>query len=232
MKKIIQNKLNNYFKIKKTRKRGIHKTKRNIQMKVREFFYPSIGFLAWSRYIFLSLNRKPASSHSLALGFAIGAWISFTPFIGLHGLGSIALAYMFSGSLVAALIGTLVGNPWTFPFIWQSSFKYGNVILGRDNLNQGSINLKEMVDNLLQNFSMDSFMDNILYLWDKFILPMFIGGQPAGIIVGIFFYFLLKHNIDKFRQIRANRIAQKKAERRAQHIKKIKDTFSIKGKQK
>ena len=59
--------------------------------------------------------------------------ISFTPFIGLHALIAILLSWILGGSMAAAIIGTLFGNPWTFPFFWYLTYEVG------DFLNQGII---------------------------------------------------------------------------------------------
>ena len=70
----------------------------------------------------------PASPYAIASGFACGAMVSFTPLIGLHFVLAIFLAYMIRGNFIAALIGTIVGNPITFPFIWGLIYKIGTYI--------------------------------------------------------------------------------------------------------
>ena len=68
------------------------------------------------------------SPQALSLGLATGIAISFTPFIGLHALLAIFISWVIGGSMAAALIGTLLGNPWTFPFIWYFTFEIGQFI--------------------------------------------------------------------------------------------------------
>ena len=84
------------------------------------------SFTRTKKYIFLNLNRMKGSSHEIAIGLACGIAISFTPFLGLHALLAITFAWVLRGSMAAALIGTLFGNPWTFPFIWYLSYEIGN----------------------------------------------------------------------------------------------------------
>ena len=67
----------------------------------------------------------PASPHAIASGFACGSMVSFTPLLGFHFLLAIVFAYLIRGNFVAALLGTIVGNPITFPFIWGLIYKVG-----------------------------------------------------------------------------------------------------------
>ena len=76
-------------------------------------------------YYKLKLARLSASPHAIASGFACGSMVSFTPLLGLHFLLAIVFAYIIRGNYVAALLGTIVGNPITFPFIWGLIYKVG-----------------------------------------------------------------------------------------------------------
>ena len=40
------------------------------------------------------------------------------------------IAYIVRANIVAAAIGTVAGNPWTFPFIWLWTYWLGRKILG------------------------------------------------------------------------------------------------------
>ena len=88
-------------------------------------------FFAFSRtkkYISLSIKRIKGTPQALSLGLATGIAVSFTPFIGLHALLAIFISWVIGGSMAAALIGTLFGNPWTFPIIWYFTFEIGQFI--------------------------------------------------------------------------------------------------------
>ncbi len=89
--------------------------------------------MGWRRmgvYLVKRLTRLPGTPHSIAAGFACGTAISFTPFMGLHTVLSVLLSFLVRGNYLAAMAGTLVGNPWTFPFIWVASAKLGHALLG------------------------------------------------------------------------------------------------------
>ena len=50
------------------------------------------------------------------------------------------LAWILRGSMAAAIIGTLFGNPWTFPFIWYLSYEVGKLFI-TNNIDLDDMNL-------------------------------------------------------------------------------------------
>lgn len=207
------------YTIKKNRKRGIHFKKRNLQLHIAEWIYPSIGLKAWWKYIIISLRRKPFTSHSIALGFAFGAFSSFTPFIGLHGLFSIVLAKLFKASITASIIGTVVGNPWTFPFIWTWSNRLGHFILHDKALPDKPIDMSGL--------SFSGLLHNFGQYWDNLIWPMTVGGVPTGLLFSLICYIALKYQIDKYRQVRYALLEKRRAERRAKRINDFKHKIGL-----
>jgi len=97
---------------------------------VVEFVWPRRGFRnAWN-YRMLRLSRMRVCPHRLSLGFAAGAFASFTPLIGLHFILAMVLALVLRGNILASAVGTVIGNPVTFPFIWLATYQVGSRILG------------------------------------------------------------------------------------------------------
>lgn len=191
-----------FFPKRPKRSRGRHRQRRtDIWHRMSEYLWPSIGWIAFLRHSELKLKRTKGSAHLLALGFACGIFSSFTPFVGLHILLTGFLAIITRSSIIAGCIGTLIGNPWTFPFIWLWSLRLGDFILGND----GS---KEL-PNLLE-LSLSSIWANIGFYWENFLWPMFVGGVPTGLLAALGFYLLLKFNIDKFHAYRRHRIAERR----------------------
>ena len=88
-----------------------------------------LGSLRPSRLI-KRLNRIRADPHAVAAGFASGVALSFTPLFGLHILLAIGMAWLLRGHLVAAAIGTAVGNPLTFPVIVSGAYGVGSAMIG------------------------------------------------------------------------------------------------------
>lgn len=98
--------------------------------RAREFVWPRMGWNRKVRYLGHRVARLPATPHAIAAGFASGAAVSMTPLLGLHFLLGFGLAWLTRGSMLAAAIGTAVGNPWTFPAIWYLSYEIGCRLAG------------------------------------------------------------------------------------------------------
>ena len=104
------------------------KKKKRLITSIVSFIKIFFAFSRTKKYISLSIKRIKGTPQALSLGLATGIAISFTPFIGFHALLAIFISWIIGGSMAAALIGTLFGNPWTFPFIWYFTFEIGQFI--------------------------------------------------------------------------------------------------------
>jgi hypothetical protein len=65
---------------------------------------------------------------AIALGFACGAFVSFTPLFGFHYLLAIALAWALRGSVIASFLGANLG--WFYPFVLVWTYELGTRIMG------------------------------------------------------------------------------------------------------
>lgn len=156
------------------------------------------------QYLVKRVLRLTATPHAIAAGVAAGVFVSFTPFLGFHFLLAAVLAWLIGGNLVAAAIGTGIGNPLTFPFIWGTTLETGKFILyGR---HSGEI-VPQQLGQVLWH------MDFAL-LWTPLIRPMFIGALPIGFIFAAVFYVVTRWATIAFREHRRTRLAER-AKRRA-----------------
>ncbi len=175
---------------------------------ISKFFnllWPKKGWKRIIKYISLRLKRLPGSPHSIALGFTFGVTAALTPLFGLHFLIGIFLAWLFRVSMVASLIGNLLGNPWTFPFICVLNFKVGNFFYTTSD--QIDINMKLLSNELylLWNTIYKLFIElnysqSLNYLSQlKLIPPMLLGSLFTIIVVGIPCYFISRFIITNYR---------------------------------
>lgn len=196
------------FKVnKKARKRGRHtKKRRHLGHRWAEVFWPSMGVAALLRWAELRIKRSRGSTHYVAMGAAIGVFISFTPYIGFQVLLMFLMAYLFKASFFVAFVVSLIGNPWTFPFIFAWTYSLGQFILYQE---VHSIDPSYFV----AHFHMDSW-DSIKLLWDEYLWPMSVGGIPSGIVFGAVTYIVIYLHIESYRKARKAYLA-----RRRQHNK-------------
>ncbi|MBJ6724802.1 DUF2062 domain-containing protein [Geomesophilobacter sediminis] len=79
-------------------------------------------------YRILSLDSHPGH---ISAGFAVGVFISFTPFFGLHTPLAIAAAFIFRLNKLTCVTGAWVNTPLTVVPILGLSFKLGRFLRGK-----------------------------------------------------------------------------------------------------
>ncbi len=166
-----------------------------LHQRIRGVLWPRAGLKRTARYAVHRLARLPGTPHRIAAGFASGAAISFTPLVGFHFLGGALLALALRGNLLASAIGTAVGNPWTFPFIWAWIFGLGRWILGHTG------GVKELPSGLSITHIFDNF-------WGIF-LPMLAGGLPTALLAWFLFYFPVRRLVTGYQAARQRRLSRR-----------------------
>ena len=135
-------------------------------------------------YYKFKLARLPASSYAISAGFACGSMVSFTPLIGFHFVLAVIFAYLLRANYIAALIGTIVGNPISFPFIWGLIYKVGAFIVDKPE------------DNLRPNINFEVIINQT---YDIFI-PMLVGGAVLAIPIWVITYFITYSFVSSFKK--------------------------------
>ena len=84
----------------------------------------------WKKRIYgiLSLDTHPGH---IAAGFAVGVFISFTPFFGPHTPIAIAAAFLFRLNKLTCITGAWINTPITVVPILGLSYKLGALMRGR-----------------------------------------------------------------------------------------------------
>ena len=179
---------------------------RTLGGKIFGFFWPSIGWRRASAYHLHRLARIPGSAYAIAGGFACGAAISFTPFVGFHFIIAAILAWIIRANILASVIGTAVGNPWTFPFIWTWLYQTGAWIISAK-AQEGAHDPKftEIFGRTLEALlGMDA-----QYLFEAVapvFWPMLVSSLPTGFVVWWVFYLPLKYIVRRYQDHRRRRL--------------------------
>jgi uncharacterized protein len=174
--------------------------------RLRIFLWPTRSFERSSRYMLLRLWRIPASSHSIALGCAAGVFAIFTPFLGFQMLLAAMLAWVLRGSVFASAVGTLVGNPLTYPIIWLSTFTVGNLFLdGSAKAEIGQLSTgAHALGRSLRQASPDGVASAVQGLW-PILKPMALGSLPLGGLTATLIYFTVRYSLNAQKKRRAQR---------------------------
>ena len=163
--------------------------------RAREFLWPRMGWFRVGTYLRHRVVRLPGSPYSIAAGLACGAAISFTPFIGFHFVFAALIAWLIGGNVIASAIGTTVGNPWTFPFIWWGTLRLGELILGSSRL-----------ADVPRQISLQYIFDHPFAV----LLPMSIGGVLCAVVVWIVVFFSTHCFVERYQRLRSQRLHRRR----------------------
>lgn len=131
------------------------------------------------RLLKLKLYRIRDFPEAVAIGLAWGASVSMTPMLGLHLITCYLGTWMMRGNMVAATVGTVVGNPWTFPFIFYLDYKVGTLFFFKP-LDDFNLNIVFFVDN-----------------FEKLFFPTLLGSIPIAIVTWFITYIVSKKLLNK-----------------------------------
>jgi uncharacterized protein (DUF2062 family) len=166
--------------------------------RLRVHVWPRRSWSRSTRYIVHRLRRLSATPHAVALGFAVGVFCAITPFLGTHMVMAALLAWVIGGSIVAAVLGTFVGNPLTYPVFWYTTYEVGNLML-RGSMDKSRIDLSSGI-----------FQSSLDKLW-PILKPMSLGCIPIGLAAAALSYVLVKPMVDAYqhrrRELRSSREA-------------------------
>ena len=141
----------------------------------------------FSRYNFREfidrVKKLEGDPHFVAMGLAIGVFISITPTIPFHTVLAVFLAIIFRGSKAAAALGVWFSNPVTAPIFYWGSYKLGMYLLG----NPAPFDVK--YESILE----------LLDLGMDVTIAMIAGGIILGILPGIASYFITRKIITTIR---------------------------------
>jgi hypothetical protein len=167
---------------------------------MRETVWPSMGWIRTAKYMVHRVLRLSDSPYRIAGGMAAGASISITPIIGTHIVQAFILSFCLRANYFASLVGTVIGNPWTFPFMWWLSYHLGVATFSLFGLHVAL----DMPEGLTVMESVNMALHNPMDLF----LPWLVGGYMLAALTWpvffVVFLFLVRHlkQFQKKRQVK------------------------------
>lgn len=148
--------------------------KQTLRQRITELFFPPRGLEeGWDRrlaYYRHRLFRNADSTKKVTAGLAFGVAISFTPFLGVHIFMAVFLCWLFRVNAFAGVLGTIAGNPWTFPLMYWLAYEVGAFLF----YHFGIGDIIAMPDTLTLTY----LFQNPL----KLFLPLTVGGVICAIL--------------------------------------------------
>jgi uncharacterized protein (DUF2062 family) len=119
----------------------------------------------------------------VAMGMAVGVFVSATPTIPFQTLIAVALAFILRGSKAAAAIGVWLSNPFTFPVFYLASYKTGAFLFGTSDFHGIA----------------GQTMSDLLKLGSDITLAAFVGGIIIGTFLAVGAYMITLKIVTKIR---------------------------------
>lgn len=189
------------------------RTPLTLSQKLRALVLPPGGWRRALTYLRLRLTRISDQPHRVARGIACGMFVGCTPFFGLHLPLAAALAWVFRGNIVAALLGTAISNPVTIPLMAVLSLDLGRAILGdgltlpfREIMTAFGQAGDEITRNIEAIFTSDVMRwDKLVQFWHEVFLPYLIGSIGPALLAALLGYWLSLPVIEAYHASRATR---------------------------
>jgi uncharacterized protein len=161
------------------------------------------------RFVIRRVLHADDPPHRLALGVAIGLFVTFTPTIGFQSALVVLLAWMLGGNKLVGLPLVWISNPATFVPIYYPCYRIGRWILGGK-----PVSMRWWRD---LAHPPESSGEALRFYWSRLmeiIEPLTLGCLVVAIPIGGLSYVLTYQSVVKYRALRAKRlamIAEKKA---------------------
>lgn len=174
---------------------------------LREFVWPSMGIRRLIRYYWLSLVRLRDTPSQITRGLVAGIVVCFTPLPITHIFQGMLIAWMIRGNVLAAMITSWVGNPWTYPFMWAIAYQAGHLlydVMGWDMMAVPT------------SLSWGEFWDVLVNHPFDVMVPWVLGGYAVAIVVSPILFYAIRPLIVRAHYARAQarrraRIARRRA---------------------
>ncbi|HEX9881425.1 MAG TPA: DUF2062 domain-containing protein [Hyphomicrobium sp.] len=154
------------------------------------------------------LMQLRASPHEIALGCAVGAFTSITPLLGVQTFLAIVLATLLRASVPAAIVGTFVGNPLSWPFIWASTYAMGLRIVGLNGVFDPAAFQRDMLVVWAAVLERSPhLLDATATLLRPLLWPMLAGSLPVGLLTAAVVYYISRNLVRAWRLRRMTQVS-------------------------
>lgn len=152
-----------------------------------------LDWRGWARTI-VAIRATP---RQVALGVALGAFIAFTPFIGLQMLLAGLVAAIVGASKKAAMLAVWISNPLTMGPIFAVTYQVG-VVLGSPQAasasvpGQGGAGTDSPAGFLAEG---EMGLGSFIQAGWGYVLPMLVGGVVLGLLAALVAYSLTHRGV-------------------------------------
>jgi len=168
------------------------------------------------RVLVLDWLGREEPPERVAAAIALGVGVGFSPFLGVHFLLALGLAFLFRLNRPDAVLGQFAGNPWTIPPVFAIGYRLGRGILRYDSrqvprLNWGPLFESDWtwvlhpIETVRLVFGGPAFLPRLL--------SFLVGTTVLASVIGLATYFVARSLLALFHR-RHPRVAERAARRR------------------
>jgi len=162
--------------------------------------------MSYFRDKFRAIFNVQDSPRRIAMAFAFGVFMGISPFLGLHYIGGIFLAWLFRLNRLVAIIGISVNNPWTLVPISSFSVWTGAKVMGikqvLPEVDWKGITFMTIVEWLKSLVSEpNKFIDLVITLL-PLIKAFFVGSFIVCTLSAIVSYFIINILANRYKKIK------------------------------
>ena len=139
--------------------------------------------MRWLRRTLQILLHVEDSPSRVALAFALGVFIAFSPLLGIHTGLAIAIAIAFRLNKTAILVGAWTNNPWTIAPMYSAGTLLGCFVLGVSPTSLGEIDW---------SLSGRAFYASLGSGLRPLVLPFVVGNLALGAAAGLVSFLALR----------------------------------------
>jgi len=162
--------------------------------------------MSYFRDKFRSIFNVQDTPHRIALAFAFGVFMGISPFLGLHYIGGIFLAWLFRLNRLVAVIGISVNNPWTIVPISSFSVWTGAKLLNikqvLPDVDWGSITFMTVIEWLKSLLTEPKKFIDLATTLLPLIKAFLVGSLVICTLSAIVSYFMINILANRYRKIR------------------------------
>lgn len=130
--------------------------------------------------------------HRLALGIAIGMFVTFTPLIGLQMVLAFFLAWLLRANKLVGVPLVWISNPFTIIPIYYPCYAIGCRLLGTPVVRDEWTQIQDSWRDLLSDPA-TRWGDKVQFWWDNlmdFVGPLWLGCMVVASVTGILSYYI------------------------------------------
>jgi uncharacterized protein (DUF2062 family) len=142
-----------------------------------------------------SVMKLDDPPHKLALAFALGVFVAFSPTLGLHIITCVVLAWVFRLSKFVILTASFINNPWTIVPLYSFCIWCGIKITGTTTA----------IPNIAWN---DLTFSSVYEALKPYLWPYIAGTLVIGTVSAFLSYFLFYWAVLRYRRQRGSELPQ------------------------